>query len=359
MFKPTAITFALAAFASLTGLPAAKAAPEITASIKPIHSLVAGVTAGVTEPYLLIPGSASPHSYSLKPSDAQALENANIVFWVGEDLETFMTGPLEALADDATVVPLTKAPGVTLLDVREGDDWEAHDHAHGEAHDHGEEHAHGDDHGHDHDHGDAHSHDHDHGEEHAHGEKHAHDGHDHGHDHAHGETDAHIWLDPENAKAMVAHIVTVLSEADPANAAAYEQNGADMTARLDTLTAELRDMLAPVRDKPYFVFHDAYQYFEARFDLSAAGSITINPATQPSAQRVEEISEKIGKAGATCIFAEPQFTPKLVEVVTEGTDAGSGVLDPIGAELADGPDMYFQLMRQNARAIADCLSANS
>ena len=350
MFKPTALTFALAAFAGLAGLPAAKAAPEITASIKPIHSLVAGVTKGVTEPYLLIPGSASPHSYSLKPSDAQALENANIVFWVGEDMETFMTGPLEALADDATVVPLSKAPGVTLLDVREGGDWEAHDH--------GEEHAHGDDDRHGHDHGDAHSHDHDHGEDHANSKKPAHDDHEHG-EHAHGSIDAHIWLDPENAKAMVAHVVAVLSEADPDNAAAYEQNGADTTARLDTLTAELRDILAPVQDKPYFVFHDAYQYFEARFDLSAAGSITINPATQPSAQRVEEISEKIGKAGATCIFAEPQFTPKLIEVVTEGTDAGSGVLDPIGAELADGPDMYFQLMRQNARAIADCLSANS
>jgi len=380
MFKPTALTFALAAFAGLAGLPGAKAAPDITVSIKPIHSLVAGVTKGVSEPYLLIPGSASPHSYSMKPSDAQALENADIVFWIGEDMETFMTGPLEALAGDARVVELSEAPGLTLREVREGGDWEGHDHAHdgdhGDGHSHGDEHS--DDHDHDHDHasdtaakddqdhdhshGDEHSHDHEHGDEKASKaaskEEHGHD-HDHGHDHAHGETDMHIWLDPENAKAMVAHVVAVLSEADPDNAAAYEQNGADMTARLDTLTAELRDILAPVKDEPFFVFHDAYQYFEARFDLSAAGSITINPATQPSAQRVAEISEKIGNAGATCIFAEPQFTPKLIEVVTEGTDAGSGVLDPLGAELADGPDMYFQLMRQNARAIADCLSARS
>jgi len=158
---------------------------------------------------------------------------------------------------------------------------------------------------------------------------------------------------------MVAHIVDVLSEADPANAGTYRENGAEMTTRLDDLTAELSDTLAPVRDKPFLVFHDAYQYFEAAFDLNSVGAITLNPGVQPSAQRVREISEKIEEAGAACIFAEPQFEPKLVEVVTEGADARAGVLDPLGADISAGQNLYFQLMRQNARALADCLSAAS
>jgi len=386
MFKLTSIAAALGAVAALAGAPA-KAKPEIVVSIKPVHSLVAGVTRGVTEPYLLIPGAASPHAYSMKPSDAQALENADVVFWVGEDMETFMARPLDALADDARVAPLAEAPGVTLMDVRTGDDWEAHAHGHGEEHAHGEEHGHehGHDHGekhahgdeHDHEHGEKHAHgeghghghEHEHGEKHAHGEEHGHDhgeehaeghGHDHaGHGHAHGDTDAHIWLDPANAKAMVAHIVDVLSEADPANADAYEQNGEQMTARLDSLTAELDETLTPVQDKPFLVFHDAYQYLETAFGLNSVGAITLNPGVQPSAQRVREIGETIRNAGAACIFAEPQFEPKLVEVVTEGTDARAGVLDPLGADIAAGQDLYFELMRQNARALADCLSAAS
>lgn len=334
MFKPTAVATALAAFLVLAGTSHAEAQAEIAVSIKPVHSLVASVTRGVTEPYLLIPGSASPHAYSLKPSDAQALESADVVFWVGPDMETFMSKPLEALADDARVVPLAEAPGVTLLNVREGGDWERHKHTHGEEHGDGDEHGHDD--GHDHDH--AHE---------AHGE------------HAQGETDMHIWLDPANARAMVAHVVRVLSEADPANAETYEANGAATLARLDTLTAELGGKLAPVRDKPYFVFHDAYQYFEAAFDLNSAGSITITPDVQPGAQRVREISEKIRKTGVSCIFVEPQFEPKLIDVVTEGTDVRSGVLDPLGAGIEAGPELYFALMRQNAEALVGCLSADS
>ena len=357
MLKPTAFAAALSAVVAFVGAPQAQAKPDIAVSIKPVHSLVASVARGVTEPYLLIPGSASPHTYSLRPSDAQALENADFVFWVGEDMETFMTRPLEALAGRARLVPLAEAPEVTLLEVREGGDWEAH------AHDHGEQHAHGEGHGHGHEHG------HDHGEKHAHGEGHGHDhgeehaeghGHDHaGHSHAHGDTDMHIWLDPANAKAMVARIVSVLSEADQANAETYEANGAETLKRLDSLEAELSEKLTPVQDKPYFVFHDAYQYFEAAFDLNSVGSITITPDIQPGAQRVREISDELQTTGANCIFAEPQFEPKLIDVVTEGTDVRSGVLDPLGADIEAGPDLYFALMRQNAEALVGCLSADS
>jgi len=350
MFKPTVFAAAFATVAALAGVPHAQAEPEIAVSIKPIHSLVASVTRGVTEPYLLIPGSASPHAYSLKPSDAQALESADVVFWVGENMETFMTKPLEALADDAKVVALAAAPGVTLLEVREGGDWDAHDHDHGGEEKHGHDHGHGDKHAHDHEHDHGHEHGHEHGAKHAH-EGHAHEG------GTHGDMDMHLWLDPANAKAMVQHMVGVLSEADPANAATYEKNGAETITRLDRLRAELRDMLAAVKDKPFFVFHDAYQYFEAAFDLRGVGSITVAPEVQPGAQRVREISEKIRKAGAKCVFAEPQFEPKLIGVVTEGTDARSGVLDPLGADIESGVDLYFKLMRQNAQSLAGCLSA--
>lgn len=337
MFKPTAFAAVLAAVAALAGTSQGQAKPEIAVSIKPVHSLVASVTRGVAEPYLLIPGSASPHTYSLKPSDAQALENADFVFWVGEDMETFMTQPLAALADNARRVPLAEAPEVTLLDIRSGDDWERHDDSHGENHGHGDDHAHDD--GHDHAHGD-----------HAQDKK---------GEHAHGDTDMHIWLDPANAKAMVARIVNVLSETDQANAETYEANGAETLKRLDSLEAELSEKLAPVQDKPYFVFHDAYQYFEVAFDLNNVGSITLNPEVPTSARRVREITEKIETTGANCIFAEPQFEPKLIDVVTEGTDVRSGVLDPLGADIDAGPDLYFALMRRNAEALVGCLSADS
>ncbi len=339
-------------------------AADVAVSIKPVHSLVAGVMQGVAEPYLLIPGSASPHNYTLKPSDAQALERAKVVFWVGEDLETFLEGPLEALAGQARVIELAEAPGVELLAIREGGNWEGHehgnddahghDHGHDHSHDHGEKQSH--EHGHDHSHGakkaKAADHDHGHGHGHDHGEKH-----DHGHDHAHGEQDMHIWLDPANAKAIVQHAAAVLSETDPANAATYERNAADMTARLDALTAELRGTLSPVADKPFLVFHDAYQYFEARFGLNSVGSITVSPEVQPSAQRVREVRERIASLAAACVFAEPQFAPKIVDVVTEGSDARAGVLDPLGADIAEGPDHYFALLRQNADALVGCLSA--
>lgn len=335
MFKSHVFALAFFAVSVASGAPPANAEPAVAVSVKPLHSLVTGVARGVTEPYLLIPGSASPHTYSLKPSDAQVLENTDVVFWVGPDLETVLTEPLEALAHDASVVALTEAPGVRLLDVREGGDWDTHEH-------HGDE--------------EEHSHEHEEGAMHDDGDEHADDPGEHSH--AHGEKDMHIWLDPKNAKAMVAHIVEVLTEADPANAAIYKENATQVTARLDTLTEELRDMLAPVKDEPFFVFHDAYQYFEQAFDLSSVGAITLTPGLQPGAQHLREIGEKLGKAGANCIFAEPQFTPKLIHVVTEGTDARSGVLDPVGADIAAGPDMYFTLMRENAQALRQCLSAN-
>ncbi|MCT8999072.1 zinc ABC transporter substrate-binding protein ZnuA [Chelativorans intermedius] len=318
----------------------ATAKEGVVASIKPIHSLVAAVMQGVGEPQLLVKGADSPHVYSMRPSEARMLEEARLVFWVGPGLEVFLEKPLQSLAGDATVVELAQTPGLTLLAPREGGAFEAH--AHGE-----EEHHAGVDEGHDH-------HDHDHEHEHETGHEGApHDGHE---DHAHGEADMHLWLDPENARRMTARIAEALAEADPQNAVAYAQNAAALDRRFDALIAETKKKLAAVSGKPFVVFHDAYHYFERRFDIPAAGSITVNPDTQPGARRLGEIRDKIVELGAVCVFSEPQFEPKVVQVVTEGTDARAGVLDPLGAGIEDGPELYFTLVGNMADALSDCLS---
>ena len=301
---------------------------DVVASIKPVHSLVAGVMEGIGEPALLVKGTGSEHSYSLRPSEARALEQAQVVFWVGETMETFLTKPLRALAGDAKVVELWQAPGLTLLATREGGMWQGHEHE-GE---HVEEHE-GDEHAETHDPEGAHT----------------------DADHAHGETDMHVWLDPGNAKVLAGAIAAALSEADPENAPIYQANAARLQQQLDELDRSLEARLATVADRPYVVFHDAYQYFEHRYDVKAVGAIAINPTLRPSAQRLKDIHERLEQLGAACVFAEPQFEPALVDTLTEGTNARKGVLDPLGAALAAGPDQYFQLMNDLAASLLDCL----
>jgi len=323
--------FALLAAALLT--TTAVASPDVVASIKPVHSLVAAVMAGVGEPALIVKGSASPHTYALKPSDAGALEAADIVFWTGHGMELFLGDALETLATGATVVELADTPGITLLPVREGGAFEAHAHE-SEDHDHED---------HDHDHAD---HDHDHAD------------HDHAHDHdhdAHGEGDMHFWLDPENAKLMVTRIATTLAEADPGNASAYQSNAEAELVRLDELEAELAATLGPVAGKPFIVFHDAYQYFEARFGLTLAGSVTVTPDVMPGAARIDALKAKVAELGATCVFAEPNFEPTIIAAITEGSAAKSGVLDPEGGALEAGADLYPNLLRGLATSLVDCL----
>ncbi len=337
---------AMAVIAVSTGLVGSALAspPSVVVSVKPIHSLVAGVMNGVGEPSLLITGASSPHTYTLRPSEAEALQNADVVFWVGEDLESFLVKPLAALPRDAQVVALRRTPELTLLPNREGGAWETHDHDHHEA-GHADEH---DDHGDEHHDDHANEHHGDHADEH-HG--------DHGHDElAAGTMDIHIWLDPANAEAMVAHIAETLSASDPANAARYAENAAALSARLQGLDDQLRETLAPVRDRPYVVFHDAYQYLEAHYDLTAVGSITVSPDRKPSAQRVEAIREKIATTGAVCVFSEPQFESAVVETVIEGTAADTAVLDPLGAALTPGGDAYFTLMEGLGTSLKECLT---
>ncbi len=334
------------------------AAPRVAVDIPAVHALAARVMAGVGEPELVLPPGTSPHGYAMRPSEAALLQEAQVVLWVGEELTPWLGRAVDNLAEDATSVQLLDVPGATLLEFREGATFEAHDHGHEEehGHDHGDEHAHEDEH--DHDHGDEHAHeddhDHDHGDEHAHEDDHAHDhGDEHGHDH--DGVDPHAWLDPENAKVWLDAIAGALSTADADNAATYFANAAAGKAELDALTAELEDDLAPLRGSGFVVFHDAYQYFEVRFGIEAAGAIALGDAAQPSPARVTEIRDAIRGMEASCVFSEPQFEPALVATVIEGTGARTGELDPLGAGLELGPDLYPTLLRNLRDNLVGCL----
>lgn len=286
---------------------------HVIASIKPVHSLVASVMLGVGEPLLLVQGAASPHTYSLKPSQAAALEKADVVFWIGPGLETFLEKPLEILATKAQAVSLLDVEGVNLLLPREGGAFETH------------------------------------------GYEDAHAGND-----GHGEADAHAWLDPRNAIIFATAIAKALSVADPANTPRYTANAKALATRLEALESEIAAMLSSVKGRRFIVFHDAYQYFENRFDMEAAGSVTVSPDVLPGAARISELRQKVKHLGVACVFSEPQFEPKLVSVITEGTATQTGVLDPEGGGTSlgtnPGPDQYFVLMRNLAGSLRDCLS---
>jgi len=311
-FRRACLTAAALGLAlAFSGTAGAAGPLNVVASVKPVHSLVAGVMQGAGSPHLIVKGGASPHSYSLKPSDARALQDAKVVVWVGEGLEAFLETAIATLAREATVVELAEVPGLTLLPYRAGGVWGADDH--------GEAGAQTDPHG-------------------------------------QAAIDQHLWLDPLNARVMVAAIAAALVKADPGNAGLYLANAEHLAERLDRLTAEIAAELAPVKDRPFIVFHDAFQYLDRRFDLRTLGSITVDPDRQPGAARLKEIQAEIAQRGAVCVFAEPQFEPRLVRVVTEGSTARAGILDPLGAELADGPELYFELLRANAAALKACLA---
>lgn len=341
LLSPVPLLALLALLAALAAPSVASAAaPRVVVTLKPVHALVAGVMKDVATPDLLLKGATSPHDYTLRPSDARIVDDADVVVWIGPRLESFFERPLHSLAHDARVVTLIEDAGLVLLPVRAGGAWERHTHAdHGEA-----EHAHEQDHEHDHE-GDA-DHDHD-------GDHEGREDHD---DHDQGVMNPHVWLSPENARRIVSAVAAVLSEEDPAHRDAYARNAKRMKTRLDALESELSAALAPVGDVPYIVFHDAYQYLEDAFALNAVGSLTLSPEQRPGARRVMEIREKIMQTGAACVFREPQFEPTIVETIIEGTGARIGVLDPIGAELAEGEDAYFALLHALSTSLVDCLS---
>jgi len=327
---PRAAIAALALWSAASSVAAGEL--KVMATIKPIHALVAQVMEGVGTPGLLVKGAASPHTYALKPSDVRDLNQAQVFFRVSEAVEPFTRRIVAALPASVEVVTLADAPGVELLDIRTGQTFDphVHEHDHPEAHAFGQAHAGDDEAGPHHDEDD-------------------HEGHD-------GGKDGHVWLDPANARKMLAEIARVLAKADPADAETFRVNAARAEAALDALEASLAQDLAPVKDRPFVVFHDAYQYFERRFGLAAVGSITINPEAQPSAKRLAEVRNKLLKLSAACVFSEPLFQQRLVAAVTEGTDARSGTLDPEGALVEPGPMAYETLLRNLAAGLKSCLA---
>lgn len=302
--------------------------PRVVASIKPIHSIIAGIMRGVGTPALLLKGGASPHAYALRPSDARLLRRAELVFWVGPGLESFLERPLKTIARDAAVVSLISDPRIRALPVRRGGIWrQAHTPSDGHGHDRGPRHRGGT----------------------------AHD--TYGNRSARiVEIDPHIWLDPRNAVSIARIAAKRLRRLDPGNARIYDANLLEFADRLGKLEHEIRTTLAPVREVPYLVFHDAFQYFERRFGMNTIGSITLSPERRPGAKRLIEIRTRINSAGLKCVFVEPQFRAALAKTIVRGTSARMAMLDPMGTLIAPGPDTLATTLRAMARSIRDCLS---
>lgn len=296
----------------------AKADIKVVTTIKPLHSLISSVMEGVGEPSLIIEGTSNPHTFVFKPSHAQMLEEADIVFWIGEDLEAFMEKPLDSLAGNATKISFMELSSIEKLKFREENIFDDHD-----------------DHGHD---------DHD-------GHEDEHEGHD-DHGHHHGEFDAHIWLDPSNAIEMVLEISHELSEIDPDNASKYEQNANKTIASLNNLINEISSNIP--KDASYIVFHDAYQYFENRFGVSSAGALTLNPDVLPGAKQIDAIQDLIQDENIKCIFSEPQYNPKIIETLAADMKISTGIMDPLGAFIEQGPEMYQNLILDIANSLKDC-----
>lgn len=351
--------------ATLMGGTAFADAPQVAVDIAPLHSLVARVMEGVATPDLIVQPGASPHEYSLRPSEAMALQDADLVFWIGPDLTPWLTDSIETLAPDAAVTELLEADGTIELEFRESTLFEAHDHNDHAGHDDEDDHTDHDDHAEaahdDHDkdeeHGD-HANGEDGHEDHAHkeAEHDDHDDHEAGHEgHDHGAHDPHAWLSPQNAMTWLNVIAGQLSAADPENAGAYFANAAAGRDEIETLIDEVNATLEPVRDGQFIVFHDAYQYFETDFDFPAAGAISIGDASDPSPARIAEIQARIADEAIDCVLAEPQYNPSLVETVLDGTEARTGILDPLGSDLEPGSALYPQLIRNLSTALAGCM----
>ena len=305
---------------------------KVVTTIKPLHSLISRIMETRGEPQLIIEGTNNPHTFVFKPSHAKMIEEADIVFWIGEDLEAFMEKPLNSLAKDTKKIAFMDSESIEKLKFREENIFDDHD-------DHDDHDGHKDDDHDDHDDHDGHDDEHD-----------DHAGHHDGHNH--GEFDAHIWLDPENAKEMVKIIRDELIKIDPEGQRQYSVNAAGATLELDNLINNVEKELS--KDISYIVFHDAYQYFETRFGVKSAGALTLNPDVLPGAKQIADIQDLISDKGIKCIFSEPQYNPKIIETLGNDMNISTGVMDPLGAFIDAGPTMYVELINGIANSIKDC-----
>ena len=338
MKKLKKLSFALSILSILTFFTPANAELKVVTSIKPIHSLASYLMDGIGKPELIVDGYASPHGFSMKPSHAKMLQNADLIFWAGEDLENFLEKPLKSIAKKAEKIELIEIKGLNVLKFREKNIFDEHDH---------DDHAH-DDHGKKEDDHDDHDHD-DHGKKEEHDDHDEHDGHE---GHAHGEFDPHIWLDTMNAKAMLNEMAEHLIENDPKNEAKYKSNLDKALKDIDKLTIEVMTELN--NSVSSIVFHDAYQYFEKRFNVNVLGAFTVNTDVMPGAEQLAEIREIIEHDKVACVFSEPQFNPDIINAVAKDMKIKTGVLDPLGATLDSGKDLYFKLIRNMSASFKGC-----
>ncbi len=323
---------------------------KVVASIKPIHSLASYLMNGVAKPDLIVDGYASPHGFAMKPSHAKMLQNADLIFWVGEDVENFLEKPLGSIATKAEKIELMQIMGLQVLKFRERNIFDDHnDHGHDD-HDKKEDHDGHDSHakkdGHD-DHGKKKDHD-DH-EHDSHNKKDGHDDHD---GHAHGDFDPHIWLDPINAKVILNEMVEHLIENDPKNEAKYKSNLDKALKDIDKLTIDVMTELN--NSVSSIVFHDAYQYFEKRFNVNILGAFTVNTDVMPGAEQLAEIREIIEHDKVACVFSEPQFNPDIIKAVAKDMKIKTGVIDPLGSTLNPGKDLYFSLIKNMSASFKGC-----
>ena len=328
----------------------------VITTIQPINSLVSAVIGNTGKTISLIPAEISPHEFKLKPSDVKKMQDGNIIFYISSHLESNVVKVFDNLPKNIKIINLMEETGIKHLTIRDNEAWERHDHHHG----HGEHDDH-DKHDKKHDDHDKHSKKHDDHDHDKHDKKH--DDHDHDkhakkhddHDDHEMKDDVHIWLSPENAVKIINKVNKELSLYYPQNAKIYDENSKLMIDKIKKLKTELDKELAPIKDKPYVVFHDAYQYFEKAFGLNAVGSVALEGDIASSPKQVSYIKEKIVKLKASCVFQEPQFDSKLVKIVVEGTNAQIGTLDPLGVGIKDEKDFYLQLLRNMAKSLKDCL----
>ena len=288
-------------------ISSANAEVKVVTSIKPIHSLVSYIMDGVGKPDVIVDGYNSPHSFSLKPSHAKMLENADLVIWVGEDLEAFLEKPLQTIAKKAKNIELMDLKGIKKLEFREKNIFEEHD---------------------------------------DHKEKDGHEG------HAHGKYDPHVWLDPINAKVIIKEITNQLVQLDSKNSSIYKSNSKKALIDLDKLVKDIKKELN--KDLRFVVFHDAYQYFENRFDIQVLGALTVNTDVMPGAEQLSKIREVIEHEKVNCLFSEPQFNPAIIKSIAKDTKIKTGILDPLGAKLDKGKNLYFDLLKNMSSSFKGC-----
>lgn len=336
---------------------------KVVVSIPPFYALVSEIMKGVgSSPVLVVKAGASVHHAVLSPKDVQTLDEADLIFWGGPNLETFLVNPINIVkSQNKTIVELDKTPGIQWLATRysprfktaeQATDVQATDKKAGknsaQKHKHEHEHEHGHGHGHSelqqgHDHDIEHSHhDHDHG-------------HDHAHGHDHGPIDMHFWLDPDNALVLVDAITEQLSLKDPSHRAQYEQNAKTLKKEIKDTDAKLKQSMSPIRSKAYLVFHDGYQYFEHHYGLNAVGAITADPELPVSIERLKTIREMIETQKVECVFSEPNTNPKLVQTLAKDFHLRMGVLDPLESPEPSKNVSYPALLEGLSDSLVTCL----